>query len=172
MVEANGLAESAGGLKRARSEEKCVPKQSQRPQLNGLESQRTTRNQRRKLGTDLDSQGDVTCVDLSELIAKSSGCSMFDDIEKVLEDTWPPARGNNLSVQLLKETYRALDLGLYTNRKMAIPGMAMMFWLLAGKAGEEAAYEAACAVKNAILPNELKNLLNEEEVKRWRGNLC
>ncbi len=169
MVEANGLAESAGGLKRARSEEKCVPKQSQRPQLNGFESQRTTRNQRRKLGTDLDSQGDVTCVDLSELIAKSSGCSMFDDIEKVLEDTWPPARGNNLSVQLLKETYRALDLGLYTNRKMAIPGMAMMFWLLAGKAGEEAAYEAACAVKNAILPNELKELVERRGSKKVEG---
>lgn len=165
MVEGNAVEEGVNGVKRKRSEDKCLP----RPKMNGSETQRTTRHQRRKLGTDIDGQIDAPCVDLSALIEKSSSCELFDDIEHVLEDTWPPAKGNNISVQLLKETYRALDLGLYTNRKMAIPGMAMMFWLLAGKAGEEAAYEAACAVKNAILPENLKQLVERRGSKKVDG---
>lgn len=158
-MDGQGEAKNLNGIKRTRSiEEKCVPRKAQRPKLNGS-SQRQTRQQLKNMGGDVAGSGDRVCVDLSDLIKKSSTCSMFDDIERVLEDTWPPARGNNSSVQLLKEIYRALDLGLYTNRKMAIPGMAMMFWLLAGKSGEDAAYEAACAVKNATLPQELNELI-------------
>lgn len=165
-----GGERNMNGLKRTRSNEKCLPEHTQRPKLNGCShagqndtqgvTQRRTRHQLRKLGTDIDDSGNANRVDLTELIEKASGCSMIDQIEKVLEDTWPPARGNNMSVQLLKETYRALDLGLYTNRKMAIPGMAMMLWLLAGKLGEDAAYESACVVKNATLPNGLKTLID------------
>ena len=130
---------------------------------------RRTRHQIRANGGTIDPSNEASLVDLSDLIGKASECTIIDQVESILEETWPRSKGNNIQVQALKETYRALDLGLYTNRKMAIPGMAMMLWLLGGKVGEEAAYEAACAVKNAKLPSHLSEAISQRGHKKCEG---
>ena len=124
-----------------------------------IQRSKKTRSQLKKLGITMETLEDKEQVDLRELIEKSAQCSLLDEIEQLLEDTWPAAKGNNLGVQGLKTVYRSFDLGLYSTRKMAFPGMAMMLWLLAGLAGEEAAWESASAIKGAKLTPGLEALV-------------
>ena len=131
------------------------------PTQRSQEQSKKTRSQLKKLGFSMDGEGEKEQVDLRDLIEMAKSCKLLDQIERALDDTWPPAKGNNLGVQGLKAVYRAMDLGLYTNRKTAMPGMAMMLWLLAGLAGDDAAHESACAIKNAKLPEELSRLIAE-----------
>ena len=142
---------SEGLVQIGRQQDDEVPKQQSKK----------TRSQLKKLGISMDEDDKDGPVDLCELIEKAKSCTMLDQIEKALDDTWPPAKGNNLGVQGLKAVYRAMDLGLYTNRKTAMPAMAMMLWLLAGLAGSDASYESACSIKNAKLPDELNKLIAE-----------
>lgn len=132
-------------------------------QEHSLEQSKKTRSQLKKLGVSMNGDEGIEQVDLCGLVAMAKSCEkkQLPEIEDALEGTWPPAKGNNLGVQGLKAVYRAMDLGLYTNRKTAIPGMAMFLWLLAGLAGDDAAYESACAIKNAKLPEELNRLIAE-----------
>lgn len=149
-VDANGklLNGTAGGL---------PPKEDSRDR----EQSKKTRSQLRKLGVSMDGEDGSEQVDLCGLIEMAKSCKALGQIEDALDKTWPPAKGNNLGVQGLKAVYRAMDLGLYVNRKMAMPGMAMLLWLLAGLAGDDAAYESACAIKNAKLPEELHRFIAE-----------
>lgn len=135
----------------------------------GAQTRRTRMQMKVSGGQKDDVEASENKFDLVSLIEKAGACMNLPAIERVLEDTWPSSRGNNQNVQHLKEAYRALDLGYYSTRKLAVPKMAMMLWLLSGKVSEDATYDSACAVRNAQLPSQLEDLIKRRGNKTIDG---
>lgn len=96
---------------------------------------------------------------LESLLKKTKGSNTLEQVVDMLNEVMPAHKGNNKHAKILRETYRILQLGSFTNRKTAIPFMAKMLWLLAGNAGEEAAVDAACAIDQSHLSDSMLELI-------------
>lgn len=96
---------------------------------------------------------------LDSLLEKTKESSTLEQVVDMLNEVMPAHKGNNKHAKILRETYRILQLGSFTNRKTAIPFMAKMLWLLAGNAGEEAAVDAACAIDQSHLSESMIELI-------------
>lgn len=111
-----------------------------------------------------------TQADLQPLIDEARSCSTLDEVYKMIHRLIPSRRGNTPHARLLRETYKALQLGSFTNRKDAIPCIGNMIWLLAGKEGEEAQVDAARAVDPPHLPQSMKYLVMDSS-SRFTGQM-
>jgi len=97
---------------------------------------------------------------LESLLGKTKECSTLEQVIEMLNQVMPAHKGNNKHAKVLRETYRILQLGSFTNRKTAIPVIAKMLWLLAGNAGEEAGVDAACAIDQGHLSDSMVELIS------------
>ena len=102
-------------------------------------------------------------ADVCSLINAATTCSSLDGVVKLIDERLPAYRGNNIHAKLLRRTHADLNVGVFTNRKVAVAEMAEKLWILGGGKGPESARQMAASVHVDHLPENLREFGSTEQ---------